>query len=134
MPTGNGTCPEPQKNYMPRCWQAGEIIRGPLQGLLGLRMLNVSSERLKHARNFVQVDTISAWHTVPGSTVEEWLDAGQARDMFLPAFNYRPLKSVQYGLARRNFDDPDEPLRYKWGFISSTDTHTARPGDRFQTV
>jgi hypothetical protein len=70
--------------------------------------------------------------TVPGTEVKDWLDAGQARDIFLPAFNYQPLKSVQYGLAIRNFDDPKEPLRYTWGFISSSDNHTSRPGTGFK--
>ena len=70
--------------------------------------------------------------TVPGSKAEEWLDAGQARDMFLPAFNYRPKKSVQYGLALQNLQDKDNPLRNRWGFIGSTDTHSARAGHGFK--
>ena len=37
-----------------------------------------------------------------GADNQSWLDAGQARNTYLPAFNYRPKKSVQYALALRN--------------------------------
>ena len=36
---------------------------------------------------------------VGGSEGPEWLDAGQCRDCFLPAFNHRPGSSVQAMLA-----------------------------------
>jgi len=64
---------------------------------------------------------------VLGEEIADWLDAGQCRDCFLPAFNYNPTTSVQYGLAISNFDG-EEPERFRWGFIGSSDTHTARPG------
>ena len=129
----NGTpyCPEPQANYLPSCWQAGEIIRKRCQ-TLGLDEAECDKRAAEARQNFVQVDTIAGWLTVPGTEVKDWLDAGQARDIFLPAFNYQPFKSVQYGLAIRNFDDPKAPLRYKWGFISSSDNHTSRPGTGFK--
>jgi hypothetical protein len=116
---------------LPACWQAGEIIRKRCKAI-GLDDAECDKRAAEARQNFVQVDTIAGWRAVPGSEVEDWLDAGQARDIFLPAFNYRPLKSVQYGLAIRNFDDPKEPLRYKWGFISSSDNHSARPGTGFK--
>jgi hypothetical protein len=129
--SGKFACPEPQKNYLPSCWQAGEIIRQRCQ-TLGLDDAECDKRAAEARQHFVQVDSIAGWLTVPGTGAEEWLDAGQARDIFLPAFNYRPLKSVQYGLAIRNFDDPKAPLRYKWGFISSSDNHSARPGTGFK--
>jgi hypothetical protein len=128
---GKPVCPEPQANYLPACWQAGEIIRNRCKAS-GLDDTECDKRAVEARQNFVQTDTIAGWMTVPGSDVKDWLDAGQARDIFIPAFNYRPLKSVQYGLAIRNFADANEPLRYKWGFISSTDTHTARPGHGFK--
>ena len=128
---GAPICPEPQANYLPPCWQAGEIIRSRCRAS-GLDNAECDRRAAEARQHFVQSDAISGWKTVPGTEVRDWLDAGQARDIFLPAFNYQPLKSVQYGLAIRNFDDPQEPLRYKWGFISSTDTHTARPGHGFK--
>ena len=128
---GKPSCPEPQANYLPACWQAGEIVHNRCKAT-GLDDAECNKRAAAARQNFVQIDTIAGWRTVPGSGVKEWLDAGQARDIFLPAFNYRPLKSVQYGLAIRNFDDPEEPLRYKWGFISSTDNHSSRPGTGFK--
>jgi hypothetical protein len=129
--SGKPYCPEPQANYLPACWQAGEIIRNRCTAI-GLDDAECDKRAAAARQNFVQVDTIAGWLTVPGTEAEDWLDAGQARDIFLPAFNYRPLKSVQYGLAIRNFDDPKEPLRYKWGFLSSSDNHSARPGTGFK--
>jgi hypothetical protein len=128
---GSWYCPQPSINYLPACWQAGKIIRQ--------RCLDEGEgtaecdQRAQQARyNFAQVDTIHGFLTVPGSTPEEWLDAGQARDVFLPAFNYRPRKSAQYGLALQTFDDQGEAKRFRWGFIASTDTHTARAGNGFK--
>lgn len=128
---GKPYCPEPQANYLPPCWQAGEIIRDRCKAA-AFDDAECDKRAVEARQNFAQADTTAGWKTVPGATVTDWLDAGQARDIFLPAFNYQPLKSVQYGLAIRNFADPKEPLRYKWGFISSTDTHTARPGHGFK--
>jgi len=128
---GEWICPEPQPNYLPSCWQAGEIIRD--RCLAENNSEEDCNQRAVEARyNFVQVDGIQGFMTVPGSKAEEWLDAGQARDMFLPAFNYRPQKSVQYGLALQNLADEDNPLRNRWGFIGSTDTHSARAGHGFK--
>ena len=124
-------CPEPQANYLPSCWQAGEIIRDRCL-LAGIDIAECDARAIEARHNFVQVDTVYAFMTVPGSTPEEWLDAGQARDMYLPAFNYRPKKSVQYGLALQNHEDPSNPQRYRWGFIASTDTHSARAGHGFK--
>lgn len=128
---GKPYCPEPQSNYLPSCWQAGVIIQRRCLDNGG----NVADceHRADEARqHYVEVASVGGWRSVPGTTAEEWLDAGQARDVFLPAFNYRPKKSLQYGLALRNFDDPEGPLAYKWGFIGSSDTHFARPGNGFK--
>ena len=91
------------------------------RALSGRRLLmwrTVKQRAIEARHNFVQVDAVYAHMTVPGSTPEEWLDAGQARDMYLPAFNYRPQKSVQYGLALQNHDDPENPLRVIAGALS----------------
>jgi hypothetical protein len=128
---GNWYCPEPQANYLPACWQAGNIIRQRCSAE-GLPLL-VCEQRATEARhNFVQIDTIHGFMTVPDSQPEEWLDAGQARDVFLPAFNYRPRKSAQYGLALRDFHSSGKGRGYRWGFVASTDTHSARAGHGFK--
>lgn len=130
---GDWVCPAPQANYLPSCWQAGEII---LKRCLadGDSAANCQLRAAQARHNFVQVDGVQGFMTVPGHVAEEWLDAGQARDIYLPAFNYRPQKSVQAGLAARNLDDPDNPLGYRWGFIGSTDTHSARAGNGFKQL
>src|SRR5207244_10291267 len=56
----------------------------------------------------------------------------QCRDCFDPAFNYRPRSSVQYAMAITNFDDPAHPRRFRFGFIGSSDNHTARPGTGYK--
>ena len=130
---GDWVCPAPQTNYLPACWQAGEIIEDRcLADGTDPDECNARAAEARH--NFVQLDTIYGFMTVPGSTPEEWLDAGQARDVFLPAFNYKPRKSVQYGLALQNLEDSENPLRYRWGFIGSTDTHSARAGHGFKQL
>lgn len=128
---GQAVCPEPQSNYLPSCWQAGNIIRA--RCLESGEDPSECETRAASARqHYVEVEHVGGWKSIPGASAEEWLDAGQARDVFLPAFNYRPGKSVQYGLARRNFDDPDNPIGYRWGLIASTDTHFARAGNGFK--
>lgn len=126
---GKAVCPEPTGDYLPSCWRAGEIIyeRCVAEGLpdtqCQARAADTRERYLKYG--------LSGWHTVPGTRLEDWLDAGQCRDCFLPAFNYRPGGSAQYGLAITNFDDP-EPRRFRFGFIGSSDNHTARPGTGYK--
>lgn len=70
---------------------------------------------------------------VSGERPADWLDAGQCRDCREPAFNYRPGGSAQYILALGNFEeDPAEPRRFRMGFMSSSDNHTARPGTGYK--
>ena len=65
----------------------------------------------------------------PEAKPEEWLNCDQCNDCFKPAFNYRPKQSAQYALAISNFEESmSSPQRYNFGFIASTDDHTARPG------
>jgi hypothetical protein len=69
----------------------------------------------------------------PEAAPEEWLNCDQCTDCFKPSFNYRPKQSAQYALAISNFDSGDEsPQRYNFGFIASTDDHTARPGTGYK--
>jgi hypothetical protein len=129
--TGKPICPKPQPNYLPGCWQAGVIIRQ--RCLDGGGTAAECERRASDARShYVGVDHVGGWRSVPGATAAEWLDAGQARDVFLPAFNYRPKRSVQYGLALRKFDDPESLLAFEWGIVASSDTHFARPGNGFK--
>jgi len=127
---GGLVCPQPRADYLPSCWQAGELIR---QRCLATGMDDGDcDERARQARvKYLQYGQ-TGWHTVPGTKLEDWLDSGQCRDCFQPAFNYRPGGSAQYGLAITNFDDPEQPARFRFGFIASSDNHTARPGTGYK--
>ncbi|HZR81097.1 MAG TPA: DUF3604 domain-containing protein [Candidatus Binatia bacterium] len=125
---GNPVCPAPTKDYLPCCWQAGELIRA--------RCANAPAEecerRVQAARLNYLAAGASGHRTVPGATPEDWLDCGQCRDCFMPAFSMRPGDSVQYTLAISNFDDPGAPRRFRFGFIASSDNHSARPGTGYK--
>jgi len=125
---GHETCPAPSADYVPCCWRAGEIIRG--------RCWNTPAadceRRVAAARqNYINAG-VTGRMTVPGSTVDDWKDCGQCRDCFNPSFSFRPANSAQYVLALTNFDDPAKPRRFRFGFIGSSDNHTARPGTGYK--
>ena len=54
----------------------------------------------------------------------------------MPAFNLRPGSSAQYVMAIRNFDKTDggDPLRFRFGFMGSSDNHFARAGTGYKEV
>ncbi len=131
---GSYSCPAPHKDYLPSCHQAGVIIEKRCLAL-GESDQECRQRALVARQNYVNEDSKSGFLTVPGKIdVQEWLDAGQARDLFLPAFNYRPRKSAQYALALRNFKDDEKPVGFEWGFVGSTDTHTSRAGHGYKQV
>jgi hypothetical protein len=125
---GEPVCPAPTKNYLPCCWQAGELIRArcddPKSPECEQRVATAQLNYLKAG--------VAGHRTVPGATDQDWLDCGQCRDCWDPAFNYRPGSSVQYALSLTNFDDPAKPRRFRWGFIASSDNHSARPGTGYK--
>ncbi|MEE8581935.1 MAG: DUF3604 domain-containing protein, partial [Myxococcota bacterium] len=129
---GAERCPTPREDYLPACWRAGEIIEG--------RCLSAGLEAGECARRAAEarqnhVDALLAGHrTVPGATAYDWLNAGQCRDCFQPAFNLRPLSSAQYMLALRRFDAQGNPLRFRMGFMASSDNHSARGGTGFKEL
>jgi hypothetical protein len=129
---GEAVCPEPSEGYLPTCWRAGEIVEE--------RCLAAGETREECARRAVEARANGAAAlgqvhvTVPGSRPEEWLEAGQCRDCAQGAFNYRPGGSAQYIMALRNLDDPADPLRFRFGFMASSDNHYARPGTGYKEV
>ncbi|MFP6629229.1 MAG: DUF3604 domain-containing protein [Myxococcota bacterium] len=125
--TGNPVCPAPTRDYLPICWQAGELIRGRCVAE-GLDAAECDGRAAEARAVSLAYGAALSHLTVPGSTGADWLDAGQARGAFKPAFNYRPMKSVQYALAATDWEDPNDPLRFRWGFIGSSDNHRGRPG------
>jgi hypothetical protein len=127
---GRPSCPEPTADYLPSCWRAGEIIR--TRCLAAGEGEAECEERAATARRNAAEAFVQVHLTVPGATSDEWLDSGQCRDCFQPAFNYRPGSSVQYIMALRSFDAPGAPRRFHFGFMSSSDNHTARPGTGYK--
>ena len=129
--TGRQSCPGPQPGYTPSCWRAGEIILERCTKA-GLPAKECEARAAAARQNYVDMG-IAGHKTVPGATAADWLDAGQCTDCFLPAFNYRPGKSVQAGLAMSHFDETNaNATRFNWGFIGSSDNHSARPGTGYK--
>jgi hypothetical protein len=125
---GDPSCPAPTKDYLPCCWQAGELIRARCADPKAPEC----EQRVTAARlNYVKAD-VAGHRTVPGATSEDWKDCGQCRDCFDPSFSYRPGTSAQYALAITNFDNPRKPRRFQLGFIGSSDNHSARPGTGYK--
>ncbi len=129
---GNLTCPPPGDNYTPECWQAGEIIRARCLGE-GEEGSECDARAVEARANHVVAGT-SGHLTVPGAQLADWLDSGQCRDCYMPAYNFRPAGSVQYALALRNFDDENNPKRFRFGLIGSSDVHSARPGNGYKEI
>jgi hypothetical protein len=134
VPNADGqsaTCPPPTANYLPSCWRAGDIIME--RCLKTAQAEDVCAKRAEETRLAYANMGIAGHLVIGGETPEDWLDAGQCVDCFLPPFNHRPGTSVQYGLAVSRFDeDPAHPTRFKWGLIASSDNHRARPGTGYK--
>jgi hypothetical protein len=130
--SGQAFCPEPTTSYLPSCWRAGEILE--------VRCLDAGldagecAQRAARARQLFAEGGVAGHHVVRGEEFEEWLDAGQCPDCFRPSFNYRPGGSTQYALAISSFDESEEPRRFRFGILASSDNHRARPGTGYKEV
>lgn len=123
---GKVSCPAPHNNYLPPCWQAGEIVYKQCMELHS-NNLRCGELRAEVRNTYIDKGEAGVAQFLVNAAESDWLDAGQVRGAFLPTFDYRPKRSIQAGLAQSNLDDPDNPIRFRWGFIGSTDTHDARP-------
>jgi len=130
---GTRTCPEPTDAYLPSCWRAGEIIEARCRDE-GHSEDECAERAATARRRFVEADNNGGAAVVPGAEAGDWQDAGQCRDCFQPAFNYRPKSSVQYMLALEKEGPGSQPLRFRMGFIASSDNHSARPGTGYKEV
>jgi hypothetical protein len=124
--SGEAYCPEPGHDYTPSCWRAGEIIAERCLAA-GFDAGECQTRAAQARRNYVARGNLG-FHTVPGQRAQDWNDAGQCRDCFLPVFNLRPGYSTQYALSISNLDRAGEPQRLRFGLIGSSDSHRGRPG------
>jgi hypothetical protein len=128
---GSRRCPEETPAYLPGCRQAGRIIYGRCTDE-GLSETTCEARSEEARQNYVD-GGMGGHNSIPGVDMwTEWLDSGQCRDCFLPAFNYRQRGSAQYILAMTDFTDPENPRRFDFGFIAASDNHTARPGTGYK--
>jgi hypothetical protein len=123
----------PTKDYEPSCWRAGKIIENRCLAD-GNNIENCALRREETSQKFAESRINQRGQIVGKTKIEEWLNAGQCTDCFLPSYNYRPKSSVQYSLAKTDFSDPDNPKNYRWGFIAASDVHSARPGTGYKEV
>ncbi len=128
---GRRICPPPSPDYLPCCWQAGEIMRERCGDL----PTDECERRVQDARQLALDGGVAPDLVFPDTRAADWLDCDQCRDCFKPAMTLRPAMSAQYGAAiddPRSRDETGRPLRFRWGFISSTDNHAARPGTGYK--
>ena len=127
---GSRSCPDPTPGYLPGCWRAGEIITE--RCLAAGESADECAARAALAREHYVDAGLPGNRVVGESSPADWLDSGQCTDCFLPAFRYRPGGSAQYIMAVRDFEDPENPRRFEFGFIASSDNHSARPGTGYK--
>ncbi|MFQ5514682.1 MAG: DUF3604 domain-containing protein, partial [Myxococcota bacterium] len=131
--TGEPVCGKPTRDYLPCCWQAGEIMRSRCGDLPQAEC----EARVREARRLALLAGTSPHLVFPDARPEDWLDCDQCRDCFKPAFALRPMQSAQYSLAISGFETStpqSSPLRFRWGFVGSSDDHEARPGTGFKQI
>ena len=133
---GKKQCPHPTKDYLPMCWQAGALIRQRCEAThLPAQECDKREREARQRELDAPVGFAAAgFLAVPGARTEEWLDAGECRDCFLPTWHHNPLGSVQYILALGQDRDGNDPLRFRFGMIGSTDNHNAMPGEGYKEV
>ncbi|MFP6609654.1 MAG: DUF3604 domain-containing protein [Deltaproteobacteria bacterium] len=125
---GSRSCPEPTTEYEPCCWRAGEIIRQRC----GDATEEECARRVADAKqNYVDADVTARTSIIAGTEMADWMNCGNCTDCYAPAFNYKPASSVQAAMAISDFSTAD-PGRFRFGFISSSDNHTARPGTGYK--
>lgn len=128
---GTESCPAPTSDYLPCCWRAGEIARERC----GDAPAAECEQRVEDAKRLAMSAGALAHMIFADTRAEDWLDCGQCRDCFKPALSMRPRESVQYSMAISNFDEKDangRPLRFRYGFLASSDNHSARPGTGYK--
>jgi hypothetical protein len=128
---GELQCPAPTEDFLPCCWRAGELMREACGDLSE----EECERRVEDAKRFTLAAGARGHLALPWAETADWLDCDQCRDCFKPASYLRPRLTTQYGAAIGNFDETDadgRPLRFRFGFIASTDNHSGRAGTGYK--
>lgn len=122
-------CAEPTADFLPCCWRAGEIMRERCGDLSP----DACERRVVEARRLaLRAGVVPHW-VFPDTSPEDWLDCDECRDCFKPAARLEAGQTAQYGLAvSRPGAVGDEPQRFRFGFIASSDNHSARAATGFK--
>jgi uncharacterized protein DUF3604 len=126
-----GECAEPTADFLPCCWQAGEIVKGHCADPESAACTALVAEARRVA---LEAGRDPQW-VLPEASVEEWLDCDQTRGEFKSALSPRPYESAQVALALESASERDargDPLRFRFGLIGSSDTHSARAGSGYK--
>ena len=111
-------CPEESEDFLPTCQQAGNIMAQRCE------ISDMDDQTCKYlvdqTKLFAAQMGPTGYAAVNETHPDDFLNAGQCNDCFLPSFNYRPLGAAQYVLALSDFTDKDNPQRFKFGFIGSS--------------
>jgi len=128
-----GECSAPSADFLPCCWQAGEIVRSRCAD----RDAPECNELVEEARRVALAAGRDPQWVLPDAAVEEWLDCDQVRGEFKSALSPRPYESAQAALALESaseLDSDGRPLRFRFGLIGSSDTHSARAGSGYKQI
>ena len=126
---GSYICPDPTDDFEPCCWRAGEIIKQRCENENEESCI-VKVEKVK--KEFANdISGFLRFGLVENTTPEDWMQCGQLKNEFLPAYTYRPGMSAQAALASK-IEEKDVFNSFKLGLIGSTDNHKARAGSGYK--
>ena len=129
---GSLYCPAPSDGYLPCCWRAGQIIRERCEAA-GIDAQECDVREQEARQNFVDAGN-SGHLTVPGQQVTDWLNCGTCPDCFNEPMDHRPGATAQYAYAITDFEEPANPLNFRFGMIGSSDNHRSQPGTGYKEV
>ena len=131
--SGLRTCPTPTADYLPCCWRAGQIMRERCGDLPA----GECESRVLEAQQLALDAGTAPERIFPDTRAEDWLDCDECRDCFKPAAILRPRQTAQYALAISDpsaTDASGRPSRFRYGFVASSDNHSARPGTGYKQL